>query len=255
MHRLGICALLGFAVAAGGCATRADFELVRRQQREMRASLADIQANLETTRRQVSARGEDDTSARALAAIDSLDQRVGALEEAFKGLAHTRVGMPVEGGGGESGVTGLPGGVPRTQAARLAWKREVLLQQSGGSDPNYVRGLQLYREGQSEAAIRTLRDFVNANPKSELADNAQFWLGEAYYSRGDYNRSIIELNEVLLKHPQGDQIPGALLALATAFANSGDTIDARLILQKLIGDHPQSEEATIGREQLTALTN
>jgi len=99
-----------------------------------------------------------------------------------------------------------------------------------------------------------LRDFLRQNPKSDLADNAQFWLGEAYYSRGDYNRSIIELNEVLLKHSQGDQVPGALLALATAFANSGDKIDARLILQKLISDHGDSEEAKVGREQLQALT-
>ena len=152
-------------------------------------------------------------------------------------------------------MAALPGGVPRTQAARLAWDREVALQQAGGVDANYTRGLQLYREGQTEAAVRTLREFINANPKSDLADNAQFWLGEAYYSRGDYNRSIIELNEVLLKHPQGDQIPGALLALATAFANSGDKIDARLILQKLISDHPDTEEAKIGRDQLKALTS
>jgi tol-pal system protein YbgF len=239
-----------------GCATRADFERLRREQRELRARLADLQANMETIRREVSATGEDDSSTRALTAVAEMEERVSALEQSMRGVtsvsgAGASPGMAIE----SATVAGLPGGVPRTQAARLAWEREQALMQSGGADADYVRGLQLYREGQTEAAVRTLREFINTNPKSDLADNAQFWLGEAYYSRGDYNRSIIELNEVLLKHPQGDQIPGALLALATAFANSGDKIDARLILQKLISDHPDSEEAKIGREQLAALTS
>ncbi len=256
MNRLGLFAFLGFAVALSGCATRSDYERMRRDQREMSARIADIQANMDTIRRQVSASGEDDSTARALAEVESMEKRIGALEASLQGFAASRVSAPVgettEGGGT---VSGLPGGVPRTQAARLAWDREAASLQSGGADPNYARGLQLYREGQTEAAVRTLREFVNSNPKSDLADNAQFWLGEAYYSRGDYNRSIIELNEVLLKYPQGDQIPGALLALATAFANSGDKIDARLILQKLISDHPDTQEAKIGRDQLAALTN
>lgn len=252
MNKLGLYALLGIAVAASGCASRADFERVRQDQRELRARIADIQANLDTIRRQVATTGEDDSSAQTRAAVEQLDRRVASVETSLKAIATAGVRPGVA---TTEGAAGLPGAVPRTRAAGLAWEREAELIQAGNVDSNYQRGLQLYREGQTEQSIRVLREFINANPQSDLADNAQFWLGEAYYSRGDYNRSIIELNEVLLKYPQGDQIPGALLALATAFANSGDKIDARLILQKLISDHPNSKEATIGREQLTALTN
>jgi tol-pal system protein YbgF len=255
MRWLGGCALLGIAVVLAGCTTRADFERLRREQRELRARIADMQANMDTMRRQVDTTGEDDSSSRALAAVDSLDKRVASLETTVTTLVAGQSRASAGGLDGGGAVAGLPSGVPRTRAAGLAWEREAALLQSGSVDQNYQRGLQFYREGQAEQSIRVLREFVNANPGSDLADNAQFWLGEAYYSRGDYNRSIIELNEVLLKHPQGDQIPGALLALATAFANSGDKIDARLILQKLISDHPDSQEAAIGREQLTVLAN
>lgn len=251
--RLGTYALLGLTLAVTGCTSRADFERMRRDQREMRARMADLQANVDTLRRQASATGEDDGSARALAAVDALERRVASMETKLKTMASAAVAPQTA--DGEPAAIGLPGGVPRTRAAGLAWQREAEALQRGGVDSNYQRGLQLYREGQTEQAIRVLREFINANPKSNLADNAQFWLGEAYYSRGDYNRAILELNEVLLKYAQGDQIPGALLALATAFANSGDKIDARLILQKLIADHPNSPEAAIGREQLTALTD
>ncbi len=240
------------AVIAAGCTSRADFERMRRDQREMRARQADIQANLEAVKRKVDTTVEDDSLRRALATVDSVERRLAALEATVQTLASAQAHGVVA---GDVGAGGLQSGVPRTQAATLAWSREAARIASGDVDPEYQRGLQLYREGQTEQAIQILRGFVNKNPKSDLADNAQFWLGEAYYSRGDYNRAIIELNEVLLKHPQGDQIPGALLSLATAFANSGDRIDARLILQKLISDHPDSEEAAIGREQLAALAS
>lgn len=247
--------VVAVTLANSGCATRADYERLRREQRETRARVADLQANMESVRRQVDTDGEDDSSARALTAVGTLEKRVAALEDTMRNLATAQLSAPAAAATDDGSVGGLTSGVARTQAAKLAWDREAAKLQEGGLDADYQRGLQLYREGQTEQSIRTLRDYVNKNPKSELADNAQFWLGEAYYSRGDYNRAIIELNEVLLKYPQGDQIPGALLALATAFANSGDKIDARLILQKLVSDHPGSEEAAIGRDQLTALTD
>jgi len=109
------------------------------------------------------------------------------------------------------------------------------------------------RQGQCGQAVPKLRDFIRKNPKSDLTDNAQYWIGNCYYSQRDYNRAIIELNEVLLKYPKGDKVPGALLTLADAFADSGDKIDARLILQKLVAEYPRSEEADRGRQRLQAL--
>ena len=144
--------------------------------------------------------------------------------------------------------------IPRTEAANIALRREDR-QPPNPANEQYRRALQAYRNGQPDQAIPQFREYLRANSKSDLADNAQFWIGESYYSKGDYNRAIIELNEVLLKHPQGDQVPGALLALATSFQKSGDPIDAKLILQKLISDHPKSEEAEIGRQQLQSLAD
>jgi len=246
--------VFGFLAAfTAGCATRADLERVRRETQELRAKVADSQVALDRLQRQVSASGESGDAQRDRQAVEALARRVADLESQLGRMQSQALTSPVEGGEMTGGA--LAGGVQRTQAAAIAWEREAPHLQPGGADPQYQRALQLYREGQSEEAIRLLRDFLRQNPKSDLADNAQFWLGEAYYSRGDYNRAIIELNEVLLKYSQGDEVPGALLGLATAFANSGDKIDARLILQKLISDHGDTEEAKVGREQLKTLTN
>ncbi len=237
-----------FALVVAGCVTRADFEKVRQTQQEMRARLADTQVAVDRLNRSVDtvrARLDDGSGGAGTASFAALERRITELETR---LYQAPVGVP-----GQPPSSGTVVALPRTEAAVIALGRDVGRQQQGAGDEDYARALRLYREGQAEQANQQFRAFLRANPKSELADNAQYWLGEIYYSQGDYNRAIIELNEVLLKYPQGDQVPGALLALATAFANSGDKIDARLILQKLINDHPDSEEAEAGRKQLEAL--
>ena len=251
-------ALASLILLAAGCATRADYEKVRREQQEMRALLADTQVAVDKLNRRVDTvqTGIDDRRGGGTA-VKGLEKRVATLEAQIGAIAEARLPLPVETPPvGTTTTTTAGAGVPspHTEAAVIALRRETERINAGGVDESYRNALQLYREGQAPRAIEQLRQFLRSSRGSDLADNAQYWIGESYYNTKDYNRAIIELNEVLLKYPQGDQVPGALLALATAFADSGDKIDARLILQKLISDHPKSEEAEIGRRQMQALT-
>lgn len=250
MTRIRRLTALGLLLLAGGCATQADLARVRRDQQEMRAQMADMQVSVDSVNRRLDTMrtSMDDRGGGANAAtVRTLERRIADLEARL-----SQAPLPTE-----TPVSGAvepehpAASLPSTDAAAIALRREAG-RNAPINDP-YRKALQAYRDGQTEVAIQQFREYVRANPKSDLADNAQYWIGEAYYSKGDYNRSIIELNEVLLKYPQGDQVPGALLALATAFAKSGDPIDAKLILQKLVTDHPKSEEAELGRKQLQSL--
>lgn len=230
-------------------------ERIRRDQQEMRARLADVQVALDSVNRRLdtmrSSMDEKGGGGRDAATVKALERRIADIE-----ARGTAVPTPSAEAGG--GAVPTPGdrpvvNVPRTEAANIALRREDRQPATPGNEA-YRRALQSYRDGQPDQAIQQFREYLRNNAKSDQADNAQYWIGECYYSKNDYNRAIIELNEVLLKYPQGDQVPGALLALATSFANSGDKIDAKLILQKLVSDHPRSEEAEVGRKQLQTLT-
>lgn len=245
-----VCVLAG-ALTAGGCVTRADYERLRRDQQEMRAQVADLQVSVDALTRRIDTMKSSQTESRAArdaeARVRELERRLAEMEARPTPVGP--VGMPGE-------VVPTPTALPRvpgSEAAQIAMRRDLAA--SAGAPLAYQRALQLYRDGQADQAIQAFREFLRGNAKSALADNAQYWIGEAYFAQGDYNRSVIELNEVLLKYPTGDQVPAALLALATAFSTSGDKIDAKLVLQKLITDHPQSEEATVARQQLQSLTD
>lgn len=249
----GVALAIAVLAAASGCATRADLERVRRDQQEMRARLADVQVSLDSINRRIDTLRttvDEKGGGRDSTALRTLEKRVADLE-----VRASQLPPPTD-----TAVPGLPPverpapNIPRTEAANIALRREDRQPATPGNEL-YKRALQTYRDGQADQAIQQFREYLRSNSKTDLADNAQYWIGEAYYSKGDYNRSIIELNEVLLKYPQGDQVPGALLALATSFSQSGDKIDAKLILQKLISDHPKSEEAEVGRQQLQTLTD
>jgi tol-pal system protein YbgF len=259
--------MLGLACTAG-CATRADLLQVRQDQREVRALLADQQVAVEGLRRRIeilrNEMGESGKGRGGAAASSQVAQKLNDLEVRLAMLEQGRAPTPGAGlppSGIEPPLEAMrpPEAPPPTPTVKapspqeLALAKEEAALQGARVDNDYREALQLIREGQCNLAAPKLRDFVRKNPKSDLADNAQYWIGACYYGQRDYNRAIRELSDVMLKYSKGDKAPAALLMLAEAFADSGDKIDARLVLQKLISEHPRSEEAERGRQALKSL--
>ena len=128
----------------------------------------------------------------------------------------------------------------------------LLAKEPPEAQEDYRGAWQSLHGQQYDRAIQQFRTFQRKNPASELADDAQYWIGESYFTRRDYNRAILEYNDVL-KYRKGDKVPAALLRQSQAFVEIGDKTDARLILQKLINDHPNSRQAKDAREKLQNL--
>jgi tol-pal system protein YbgF len=249
-----------------GCATRADLVKLQKDQREVRALLADTQVAVDNLRRRVDAlKSQVEEPARGRGArggargSDDLERRLAELEEKLKQQGQTgplveTPGVPAPASGETPPPLPTPEPTKPMSVSDAALSRE-LSALGGTGDPDYAGGLQAVQAGQCDEATAKLRAFLKKNPKSELADNAQYWIGECYYRQKNFNKAVVELNDVLSKYPKGDKVPGALLTLAAAFEDSGDKIDARLVLQKLISDHPKSEEADRARQRLQSLAD
>jgi tol-pal system protein YbgF len=97
------------------------------------------------------------------------------------------------------------------------------------------------------------KSFLDEYPKSDLADNAQYWIGECFMSMKQYKEAAIAFDDVIKKYPDENKVPGAYLRQAIAMQELGDTTSTKVLLKKLIKSYPDSPEAKRAKEILAKL--
>lgn len=115
----------------------------------------------------------------------------------------------------------------------------------------------LYKKAFSEMTLHQYKkgadlfsQFIKKYPKSKLVDNAQYWLGECYYSLGDYEKAILEFQKVVKQYPKGDKAAASILKQGLAFYELKSYADAKAFLEKVVREYPKSEEAVEAREKM-----
>jgi tol-pal system protein YbgF len=117
----------------------------------------------------------------------------------------------------------------------------------------YDNTYAIYQEGRYEEAIEGFRDFLKKYPASELADNAQFWIGESYMALKQFEKAILSYQEVIKKYPKGNKVANAMIRQALAFYEIKDKTSSRLLLKKVIKQYPNSDEAKIAETKLKTM--
>jgi tol-pal system protein YbgF len=77
----------------------------------------------------------------------------------------------------------------------------------------YQSAFALLKDSQYDRAIAAFQKFLAAFPDSALADNAQYWLGEAYYVNKSFTDAQTAFQRVIDKYPQSRKRPDALLKI------------------------------------------
>jgi len=115
----------------------------------------------------------------------------------------------------------------------------------------YERGLELIqKKGDFAGGRQRLQEFLQRYPKHDLAVNAMYWTGEAWYGEKKYENAILQFQDVIQNYGDHPKAAAALLKQGMAFHALGDPKNARVIMQKLIDTFPLSEEAKKAREKL-----
>ncbi|MFA7402854.1 MAG: tol-pal system protein YbgF [Pelobacteraceae bacterium] len=117
-------------------------------------------------------------------------------------------------------------------------------------DALYLKGLDLLKTGDVATARDQFTKFLEQNPKHELAANAQYWIGETYYSEKNYESAILSYQEVIKNFPGKEKVVAAMLKQAMSFNAIKDAKSAKFVLKKLIEGFPKSEEAKKARVML-----
>lgn len=117
----------------------------------------------------------------------------------------------------------------------------------------YDRAFQLFRGGKYEAARAEFSSYLERYPKTDLADNAQFWLGECHYSEKSYREAIAAYEKTIKDYPKSDKVSSALLKQGMAFLALGDKTAGKILLKKVVKGYPQSNQAKIARSKLARI--
>jgi tol-pal system protein YbgF len=111
----------------------------------------------------------------------------------------------------------------------------------------------MIKGGNPQKARELFTKFLEQYPNNELASNAHYWLGEAYYTEKTYDQSILEFEKVIKNYPGKEKVPAAMLKQAMAFKALGDVTSAKYVLKKLQESYPRTEEAGLAKAKLKEL--
>jgi tol-pal system protein YbgF len=129
----------------------------------------------------------------------------------------------------------------------------VRLRQLDEAQRLYDSAYQDFVKGQYALALQGFTQYLQMQPASSLADNAQYWIGECYYSQKKYAEAIQAFQTVITKYPEGEKIASAMLKLAYAQITAGQTTSGKTNLEAIIKRFPQSNEASLARTRLQEL--
>ncbi len=124
-----------------------------------------------------------------------------------------------------------------------------------GIDPDqlYNTAYLDFTRGKYQIAIAGFDQFVVMFPQSDMADNAQYWKAECYYSLNDLLKAEEEFRLVLTKYPAGNKVPAAAYKLGLVYLAQNRKQDAIRQLQEVVAKYPGTIEAGLAQDRLNAL--
>jgi tol-pal system protein YbgF len=114
----------------------------------------------------------------------------------------------------------------------------------------YLKAFGLYSANKYDEAIESFSAFIKAYPDSEYAANAQYWIGECYYTRSDLPKALDSFNKVISNYPHGNKVPDAMLKAGYTLFAMKQPEKAAPMLESLVSKYPDSPAAIRAKEKL-----
>ena len=118
---------------------------------------------------------------------------------------------------------------------------------------SYETVMNALKAGDYKDAASGLQAFLRRFPDSDVAADARYWLGNAYFSQGDYRKAVAAHEDMMARHADSANVPEALLNIAASFAQLNDKKNARKSLQRVISAYAGSSAANVARQRLAQL--
>jgi tol-pal system protein YbgF len=268
VRRLSLLAVLAVVLAAGCASTPPGPDPVQVKLDDHEARLARLERGVEGQVEAAQRIDELQNTVRQLRGrIEELEHSIEALSKQQRDLyadldKRLSASAAPPGGAGAAGGTAGPGGGEGGAATGGAAPGSTAANAGapGGAPPSsveqavYTQAFDALKAGSYSVAIAGFKDFLSAYPASPLAENAQYWLGEAYYVNHDYEAAAPAFRAVLKKWPDSRKAPDALLKLGYTQAAQKQYGAARATFNEVVRRYPGSEPARLAANRLRRLS-
>jgi tol-pal system protein YbgF len=220
----------------------------------LQKSMQDVQANsgarLDTMSTQVQGLSDN---------LEEIKSRLGKLNQQLVDLQNTvqSLDAKVSGGGGTAPSSGVsnPGAGLSSQppAGGTMAPAGAASGPAPSADTLYSNGLRDITSGKYDLARQEFQDYLKYYGETDLAPNAQFYLGEIAYKQKQYDQAVAEYDKVLTSYPRSFKIQPAHLRKGMALIELGQKTQGVRELRDVIKHNPGSEEDRIARAKLKEL--
>ena len=101
-------------------------------------------------------------------------------------------------------------------------------------------------------AIIAFNAFLKKYPDGSYADNAQFWLGEAYYAHNDLDGAMTEFRQLVETYKESPKVPDAVYKVGQIHRIKGENDKARKVFQGLVEHYPDTPAAELAQQRLAS---
>jgi len=135
----------------------------------------------------------------------------------------------------------------------------VSLTANRAAKPLYDRGFALFAGKNYTQAIDIYESFLKRYPSDIYSDNAQFWIGEAYFRQNRLAEAEMAYRKVLRNFDhrstlEGFKTPDAILRIGQTWLKRNDSRQASLYFRNVSERFPQSSAGRMAQRELSTLS-
>jgi tol-pal system protein YbgF len=215
----------------------------------LQKSVQDVQANsgarLDTMSTQVQGLSDN---------LEEIKSRLGKLNQQLVDLQGTMQNIDSKISGGAVAPSGtVPTSAPAGSSPQPTGSPTAAASPAPNADTLYSNGLRDITSGKYDLARSEFQDYLKYYGDTDLASNAQFYLGEIAYSQRQYSQAVAEYEKVLTVYPKSFKLAPARLKKGMALIELGQKSSGVKELREVVKRYPGTEEERRARARLKEL--
>jgi tol-pal system protein YbgF len=213
----------------------------------LQKSVQDVQANsgarLDTMSTQV--QGLSDNLEEIKSRLGKLNQQLVDLQNSVQSLDAKISGTTPAPAAGAANPASSTGASPSSSAVPTG--------PAPSADTLYSNGLRDITSGKYDLARSEFEDYLKYYADTDLASNAQFYLGEIFYKQKQYVDAVAAYDKVLTAYPKSFKLGPARLRKGMALIELGQKTAGIRELREVVKRFPGSDEDRLARGKLKEL--